>query len=103
LQEVASEDVERHIYQRVLDSLIQLQIHASPKRRPAEIDAFKLRFDHEKLMWEMNFTIEHFYQQHLKRGIRDKDLKVMRHGLSEICTALANEPTVLTHRDFHCR
>lgn len=109
LQEVSSDDVERHLYERVIDSLISLQIDASPGAldakgtRKADIDAFKLRFDHEKLMWEVNFAIEHFYQTYLKRVIRDSDLKTMREGFSEICTYLAEQPTVLTHRDFHSR
>jgi aminoglycoside/choline kinase family phosphotransferase len=103
LQDVSNSDVERHHYQRVIDSLIQLQVAATaPAGRP-DIDAFKLRFDHEKLMWEVNFTIEHFYQLYLKRTIRDADLNLMKTGFSEICQFLADQPTVLTHRDFHSR
>jgi N-acetylmuramate 1-kinase len=103
LRDVSSADVERHMYERVIDGLIHLQIHASPARRPADIDAYKLRFDYAKLMWEMDFAIEHFYQLHLKREIPEADLKAMRDGLGEICRFLAEQPTVLTHRDFHSR
>ncbi len=103
LQEVASSEVERHIYERVIDSLVDLQYHASPERTPASIDAYKLRFDHEKLFWEATNTIEHFYEIYLKRNIKDADRKVMHDGLSEICQILADEPTVLAHRDFHSR
>lgn len=103
LQEVSSADVERHLYERVIDELVKLQVQASPKRKPAPIEAYKLRFDHEKLMWEVNFCIEHFYETYLQRTLRPEDRKVMGDGFSEICTVLANEPTVLTHRDFHCR
>jgi aminoglycoside/choline kinase family phosphotransferase len=103
LQGVCSADVERHLYERVIDELVRLQVEASPKRKPAPIEAYKLRFDHEKLMWEVNFCIEHFYETYLKRAIRPEDRKIMVDGFSEICSTLANEPTVLTHRDFHCR
>jgi hypothetical protein len=103
LQEVSSADVERHLYQKVIDELVKLQIHASPRRGSAEIDAYKLRFDHEKLMWEVDFCIDHFYENYLKRDLKPEDKKLMRDGFSEICTILAQEPTVLTHRDFHCR
>jgi len=88
LQEVCNGDVERHLYERVLDSLIRLQVHASPKKLPADIQAYKLRFDHEKLMWEMNFTIEHFYELHLKRAIGPQDRKTMLDGLGDICSKL---------------
>jgi aminoglycoside/choline kinase family phosphotransferase len=103
LQEVCSSDVERHLYERVIDQLVILQTEASPKKKPADIEAYKLRFSHEKLMWEVNFCIEHFYQGYLKRDILPEDMKVIQDGFSEICTMLATEPTVLTHRDFHSR
>jgi aminoglycoside/choline kinase family phosphotransferase len=103
LQEVSSPDVERHLYERVIDSLIHLQVHASPKKKKANLEAFRLRFDQEKLMWEINFTIEHFYKLYLKRQIKDSELKLMQKGFSEICGFLADQPIVLTHRDFHSR
>jgi aminoglycoside/choline kinase family phosphotransferase len=103
LQEVSSADVERHLYEKVIDSLIQLQVYASPERAPGNLQSYGLFFNHEKLMWEMNFTIEHFYQLHLKREISPADKKIMLDGLSEICTILAAQPTVLAHRDFHSR
>ncbi|MCM2277605.1 MAG: phosphotransferase [Oligoflexia bacterium] len=104
LQDVSSADVERHLYERVIDSLIHLQINASPKKKTRpQLEAFKLRFDQEKLMWEIGFTIDHFYKLYLKRQLRDSDLKLMQRGFGEICSFLAEQPTVLTHRDFHCR
>jgi N-acetylmuramate 1-kinase len=103
LQEVSSPDVERHLYERVIDSLVHLQVFASPGKRPADIDAYRLRFDHEKLMWEINFCIEHFYEKYLKRDLKSEDKKVMQDGFSEICQILADEPTVIAHRDFHSR
>jgi aminoglycoside/choline kinase family phosphotransferase len=103
LQDVRTPDIERHLYEKVIDSLVQLQIVASQNPQKKNLDAFKLRFDHEKLMWEMNFTIENFYLSYLKRTIRKEDLAIMTEGLSEICTFLAAQPTVLTHRDFHSR
>ncbi|HUP57412.1 MAG TPA: phosphotransferase [Bdellovibrionota bacterium] len=103
LQDVSSADIERHLYQKVLDQLVRLQVLASPRPGAAELDAFKLCFDFEKLMWEVGFTIEHFYEKHLKREIRDRDRKVIQDGFSEICRFLAEQPTVLAHRDFHSR
>lgn len=104
LQEVANPEVERHIYQRVIDSLVALQLRASGRKgkRPA-LEGFKLRFDTEKLMWEVGFTMEHFYKLHLKREIPARDLKVIKDGFTEICELLDGEPTVLAHRDFHSR
>ncbi|OFZ20191.1 MAG: hypothetical protein A2X94_09820 [Bdellovibrionales bacterium GWB1_55_8] len=104
LQEVSNADVERHLYEQVINSLVELQVKASPGgARAVELDAFKLRFDREKLMWEMGFTIEHFYELHLKRTLRTADRKIIMDGLEEICGFLAGLPTVLAHRDFHSR
>lgn len=106
LQEVTSGDIERHLYERVIDSLVQLQVNASPPRKPppsASFDAYRLRFDREKLMWEINFCIEHFYELYLKRELTPEARQIMKDGFENICGILADEPTVLTHRDFHCR
>jgi N-acetylmuramate 1-kinase len=115
LQEVSDAETERLLYQRVIDALVHMQIHASPGKKgvargprsldkaDGDLEAFRLRFDHEKLMWEMTNTIEHFYEIYLKREITARDRKVMMSGFSEICTLLAAQPTVLAHRDFHSR
>jgi len=103
LQDVSSPEVERHLYERVIDGLVQLQWFASPERAPAGIAAYQLRFDAKKLMWEVQFTIEHFYELHLGRKLEVADRKIMVDTFGEICDRLASEATVLTHRDFHSR
>lgn len=95
--------MERHSYERVIDALVQLHVGAGPDRAQRPLEAFKLRFDLEKLMWEIDFTIEHFYELHLKRRISPEHKQLMADGFTGICTRLAAEPTVLTHRDFHSR
>jgi aminoglycoside/choline kinase family phosphotransferase len=103
LQEVGDAEKERHLYERVIDSLVHMQYHASPAQRPNQIDAFKLRFDFEKLNWEIQFTIEQFYELYLKRTIKPEHRKIMDEGFGEICRTLASEPVYFTHRDFHSR
>ena len=105
LQEVSSPEVERHLYEQAIDALVKLQILASPDQVgiTKKIHAFDLCFDHEKLMWEVQFTLDHFYHHYLKRRISDRDLKVMVEGFSRICKFLAEQPPVLTHRDYHSR
>ena len=103
LKVVSSPDVEYKTYEHVIDSLIEMQINACPIEGSPQLDAFKLRFDHEKLMWEIGFCIEHFYKGYMGRNINPSDLAVITDRYSEICHTLANEPTVFTHRDFHSR
>jgi aminoglycoside/choline kinase family phosphotransferase len=70
LQGCASAEDERHYYERVIDSLVQMQVFGGPSEGRKPIDAFKLSFDLEKLMWEVHFTIEHFYESYLGLGRR---------------------------------
>lgn len=96
LQDVANEQTERHLYQQVIDSLVEMHVQASPGPNHA-------RFDYEKLMWEMGFTIEHFYEKYLGRELKEADRATMNAAFGEICRILAAEPVVFTHRDFHSR
>ncbi len=107
LQEVSGSEQERVYFEKAIDALVTLHTKTGPASandaEKAVIDGFKLRFDHEKLMWEVNFTIEHFYQKHLQRTFKEQDYKIIQEGFSKICNELANEPTVFTHRDYHSR
>ncbi|MCC7440183.1 MAG: phosphotransferase [Bdellovibrionales bacterium] len=103
LQSVTDVEVERGLYQKVIDSLVRLHVSAGPSSAQKPVAGFALSFDHEKLMWEVNFTIEHFYRLHLERQISERDLGIMTESFSAICAELAAEPTVFTHRDFHSR
>jgi aminoglycoside/choline kinase family phosphotransferase len=103
LQDVSSQDVERHLYERAIDVLVQLQFETHPSRAKGQIEAYSLRFDQEKLVWEMNNTVEHFYEIHLKRIISPSDRKIMDRDFNLICRTLADEPTFFAHRDYHSR
>jgi aminoglycoside/choline kinase family phosphotransferase len=103
LQDVATPEAERHLYERVIDSLVMMHYQASPKEGDTHLDAFRLRFDLEKLMWEVDFTFEHFYRNYLKREIPEHQMTRMLQSMTEICRTLADEPVVFTHRDFHSR
>ncbi|NDF14603.1 hypothetical protein EB061_04690 [bacterium] len=107
LQEVASPEQERAYFEKAIDAIVTMHVSTGPARAEASegasIDGFRLRFDVEKLMWEVNFTVEHFYQKHLQRMIRENDQRIMMEGFQQICTELAAEPTVFTHRDYHSR
>lgn len=86
-----------------MDSLVCLQVKAVESSKTKALPAFQLSFDLEKLMWETHFTIEHFYEIHLKRRIRESDRKILNEDFTKICTHLAAQPKVFAHRDFHSR
>lgn len=106
LQNISNPAEERAYFEKTIDALVALHSHSGPahvKKGTPPIEGFKLRFDYEKLMWEVNFTIEHFYQKHLNRTFTDQDAKVISEGFGKICKELESEPTVFTHRDYHSR
>lgn len=108
LHEVESVEVERQYFEKAIDALVHMHVYSGPSKAKSEdersgIEGFRLKFDVEKLMWEVNFTMEHFFFKHLQRKMSDADLKVINEGFTKICTELDAEPTVFTHRDYHSR
>ncbi|MBI3534882.1 MAG: phosphotransferase [Deltaproteobacteria bacterium] len=103
LQSINTIDQERHLYERAIDGLINLQIFSSPGKNTAHIEAYELRFDVEKLMWEVQFAFEHFFKGLLKRIFSASDMQIFLSAFREICEILESQPVVFTHRDFHSR
>lgn len=107
LQEVDSLEQEQAYFERAIDALVEMHAKTGPTHADSKaaqnIEGFKLFFDCEKLMWEVNFTIEHFYQKHLKREFKERDSKIIQDGFTKICKELEAAPTVFTHRDYHSR
>ncbi len=103
LERVEDSSTEFVLYDQVLSSLLDLHERAGPVAARKDLPAFGLRFDHDKLMWEIRFTLEHFYEGYLSRTWRAGDKERIEAHFSEVCRALDQEPTVFTHRDFHSR
>ncbi len=81
---------------------------ATLQRRGAELASteyipYRIAFDVEKLMWEMDFFTKHFIEAY--RGVVISP--VVREALDEefaaVIEELASEPRVLCHRDYHSR
>lgn len=91
---------ELDLYKKVIDQLLPL--HSMETSIVTASSLFDLKFDCEKLMSEMNFTIKYFVEKFL--GVSDtKYQDELRSYLSPICKRLGSYPMVLTHRDFHSR
>lgn len=79
--------------------------HSKTRAKPGEmpVPGYGLAFDETKLMWEVDFALEHLFGSYLKRQIAEKEFKTMRDAFVDICRRLAAEPRVFTHRDYHSR
>jgi aminoglycoside/choline kinase family phosphotransferase len=90
------------LYRQAVEFVYRMQ------RKGAELQSdefipYRIAFDRDKLMWEMNFFVKHFLEAY--RGITMTP--AARDALNEewltIVDELAGEPRVLCHRDYHSR
>jgi aminoglycoside/choline kinase family phosphotransferase len=94
---------ERELFRESLSLLADFHSKTRCKPGVRPVPGFGLAFDEEKLMWEVDFTLEHLFGSYLKRKIPEKEFTMMRETFLDIVRRLAAEPRVFTHRDFHSR
>jgi len=89
-------------YQQAIDIIVAFHIRATDTITP-DSPAHSLFFDEEKLMWEMDFMLEHYVQGMLTRALTKDEKNKVREVLRALCKALSKENRVFTHRDYHSR
>ena len=85
-----------------------VELIATLQKRGAELTSteylpYTIAFDVEKLSWEMDFFIKHFLEAYRGVVLSSDALGALRRELSVMVEALASEPRVLCHRDYHSR
>jgi hypothetical protein len=87
-------------YRQVIDILVRIQ----SIRPDGSAIPFSLSFDHDKLMFEFDFFIEHALRGYFS-GVLDEDsITALRREFYAITNLLVRpEHFVLNHRDFHSR
>lgn len=63
--------------------------------------ASKLKFDTEKLLWELNFFKTHYFETYLKKPLSAADDAILSAEFVELARELETYASVLCHRDFH--
>src|SRR3954463_9247337 len=81
---------------------------ATLQRRGAELSSpqylpYGIAFDIEKLTWELDFFIKHFIEAYRGVVIAGPVKDELRREFAAMIEALAAEPRVLCHRDYHSR
>ncbi len=61
----------------------------------------RLKFDTEKLLWELNFFKEHYFTTFKKQPLPADVDAALEAEFIELCNVLETKATVLCHRDFH--
>ena len=90
------------LYREAIDLITIIQ------RRGAELAApgvlpFTIAFDVAKLMWELDFFIEHFLEGYRGATLDAAAREALTAECRRLCVELAGEPRVLCHRDYHSR
>jgi aminoglycoside/choline kinase family phosphotransferase len=85
-----------------------VELIATLQKRGAELTSdeylpYTIAFDVEKLSWEMDFFIKHFLEAYRGVVLSNEALGALRRELAVMVEALASEPRVLCHRDYHSR
>ncbi len=90
------------------EKLIIEAIDLIPRIQKATSSAFatgsiasKLRFDREKLLWELNFFKEHYFTTFKKQPLPPEIDAALTAEFAELCEELESKAAVLCHRDFH--
>jgi aminoglycoside/choline kinase family phosphotransferase len=94
---------EMELFRESLDLLALFHTRTKAPGSKKPVPGFGLAFDEPKLMWEVDFTMEHLFGSYLKRQIPPKESAAIREAFTDICRRLAAEPRVFTHRDYHSR
>jgi aminoglycoside/choline kinase family phosphotransferase len=63
--------------------------------------ASSLAFDDDKLLWELNYFFDHFFESLHQHQFTEGEEQAIKRDLQEIAVELASRPRALTHRDYH--
>ena len=61
----------------------------------------KLKFDKEKLLWELNFFKTHYFETLCQTPLSDEENTTLEKEFTELSAELETLAKVLCHRDFH--
>lgn len=88
-------------YRLTVDELIKM--HYPSTFDKTECTAFKMEFDTEKLLWEMNYGKDHLLVGLCGAKLTDHEKAELDKVFTSICSTLHAEPKFIAHRDYHSR
>jgi aminoglycoside/choline kinase family phosphotransferase len=95
-----SEEKREELIIRAIDLIPRIQA-ATARAFETNSIASKLKFDKEKLLWELNFFKEHYFTTLKKQPLPTETDEALTKEFAELCEELETKATVLCHRDFH--
>ena len=90
------------LYRQAVGFIARMQQRGEALRAD-EYPPYRIAFDVEKLMWELEFFVKHYLLAYKGAALTENQRAVLREEWSAIVDELAAEPRVLCHRDYHSR
>ena len=91
-----------HWYKKAIDIIVAFHTRTT-ENMTTDCPAKELFFDTEKLMWEMDFMLEHYVENMLGNILNPDKKNKTRQALGLLCQTLSDQERVFTHRDYHSR
>ena len=90
------------LYQQAINEIVKVhKIAIKNENKPYYLDRF---FDSDKLMYEVNLTIDNFVIHLCGESDKSQSIAILREEFSKICSFLSTRKRwVVTHRDYHSR
>lgn len=88
-------------YKQALDELIKIHYKASLDK--TNCHAFKIAFDTEKLLWELNYAYKNLLEGLCGIQFTPQESKALQEDFTDICEILDREEKFISHRDYHSR
>jgi hypothetical protein len=99
----ADRDAWIELYTRAINIMLDIQLRGAERRHDSDCVCFSLAFDVEKLLFEMDFFIEHALKNFKGIVFRPGAEAALREEFVRLCAVLAAQPRFLCHRDYHSR
>jgi aminoglycoside/choline kinase family phosphotransferase len=98
----ASDAEHRALYRQAVTFIARLQARGHDLASPA-YPPYRTSFDVDKLTWELEFFVRHFLMAYRGLTLPESVRDALRREWRWMVEALAAEPRVLCHRDYHSR
>ena len=89
-------------YRRAVRMIVDIQEQTTQALATSSICSC-LSFDEKKLMWELDLFFKSYFAGYLGFEIDATTNEAVQGEFESLCSALASQPRVLVHRDFHAR
>jgi aminoglycoside/choline kinase family phosphotransferase len=96
----ATAEAREDLIDQAIRMIARIQL-ATKSATEANSIASRLKFDVEKLLWELNFFREHYFETLKHRPLSAAQNRSLEGEFLELCKELESRASVLCHRDFH--